>query len=130
MPSQAELFFKYHKDRKVRFKSETLKKLVDIYGGEEHLYVPEDTKPVQNEFIPEKEELVKIKKYSKKTMIKSIYPEDIYVNGHKGVWGSFYHNHFGWGYKCCNSLDKNSSCKGIEGKKENLRKIVSLYSNH
>ena len=129
MPSQAELFYKFHKEKKVKFKSENLRKLVERYGGEEHLFVPDEAKPMENEyFATEVEESLKVHKYIKKSTVKSIYPEDIFIHGHKSVWGSFYHSHFGWGYKCCYSFDKNSSCKGIEGKKENLKKIVKFYS--
>jgi len=127
MPSQAELFYRHYKEKKVQYKSENMRKLISQYGGEEHLFIPDEIKPLEDQYFAPEEEPIKVQKYMKKSLIKSIYPEDIFINGHKSVWGSFYHSHFGWGYKCCYSFDKNSSCKGIEGKKENLFKIVLKY---
>lgn len=46
---------------------------------------------------------------------KSKYPEDIYINNHTSVWGSWWAN-FQWGYECCHSTIKNSYCTGEEGK--------------
>jgi pre-mRNA-processing factor SLU7 len=46
---------------------------------------------------------------------KSIYPEDIFINNHTAVWGSWWKN-FTWGYACCHSVLKNSFCTGEAGK--------------
>ena len=40
---------------------------------------------------------------------KSKYEEDVFVNGHTSVWGSYFENGM-WGYACCHQLDKNSIC--------------------
>ncbi|SCP05292.1 step II splicing factor, putative [Plasmodium ovale] len=46
-----------------------------------------------------------------KLYIKSKYNEDIFVKNHKSVYGSYYDvNEKKWGYKCCKSIDKNSTC--------------------
>ena len=126
MPSQAELFYKYYKDKKVKVRSENFQKAIDMYGGEEHLNQPEATLTGENEAYCEYNPNGKIKKSVVKNINKSIYPEDLHINGHKHVWGSFYNDNFGWGYKCCYSFEKNSYCKGTDGKKENTKRIVSL----
>ena len=59
-------------------------------------------------------------------MVPSSYTEDVYNNNHTTVWGSYYHENFGWGYKCCGSNDKNSWCKGERGKAENLKRIEEV----
>ncbi|PHH72586.1 hypothetical protein CDD80_4423 [Ophiocordyceps camponoti-rufipedis] len=46
---------------------------------------------------------------------KSKYAEDVLVNNHGSVWGSWWSN-FKWGYACCHSLIKNSYCTGEQGK--------------
>jgi pre-mRNA-processing factor SLU7 len=46
---------------------------------------------------------------------KSIYPEDILINNHTAVWGSWWRN-FQWGYACCHSVLKNSFCTGEAGR--------------
>jgi len=48
---------------------------------------------------------------------KSRYPEDIFINDHKSVWGSWWNEHLGWGYTCCHSNDKFSYCEGERGKR-------------
>ncbi|KAJ4298455.1 mRNA splicing protein [Collariella sp. IMI 366227] len=47
---------------------------------------------------------------------KSKYPEDVFINNHTSVWGSWWSD-FRWGYACCHSFVKNSYCTGEMGKK-------------
>jgi pre-mRNA-processing factor SLU7 len=48
---------------------------------------------------------------------KSKYEEDVYVNNHKSVWGSWYDRvHRAWGYACCHQTFMNSYCTGEAGK--------------
>jgi pre-mRNA-processing factor SLU7 len=51
-----------------------------------------------------------------KVVVKSKYAEDVFINNHTSIWGSWWSN-FRWGYACCHSLVKNSYCTGEEGKK-------------
>lgn len=50
-----------------------------------------------------------------KSVINSRYEEDVYINNHTSVWGSFWKTG-NWGYKCCHSFIKNSYCVGESGK--------------
>jgi pre-mRNA-processing factor SLU7 len=45
---------------------------------------------------------------------KSKYEEDIFINNHTTVWGSWWKDHQ-WGYKCCKQTIKNSYCTGLAG---------------
>ena len=45
---------------------------------------------------------------------KSKYEEDVYVNNHTSVQGSWWKDHQ-WGYKCCKQTIKNSYCTGLAG---------------
>lgn len=47
---------------------------------------------------------------------KSMYAEDVLINNHTSVWGSWWKD-FKWGYACCHATVKNSFCTGAEGKK-------------
>lgn len=47
---------------------------------------------------------------------KSMYPEDVYINNHTSVFGSWW-KEGQWGYQCCHSVVKNSFCTGEEGKR-------------
>jgi len=58
--------------------------------------------------------------------IRSKYEEDIHENGHSSVWGSYWHPILGWGFKCCYSFDKKSTCKGEEGKIETIKREYEL----
>lgn len=38
-----------------------------------------------------------------KKVVRSRYEEDIFINDHITVWGSWYSKFLGWGYSCCYS---------------------------
>jgi pre-mRNA-processing factor SLU7 len=49
--------------------------------------------------------------------LKSKYEEDVHVNGHSTVWGSYFHKGaFRWGYADDHSLMRSSYCTGVNGK--------------
>jgi Pre-mRNA splicing Prp18-interacting factor len=52
-----------------------------------------------------------------KAVTKSKYEEDVLVNNHTAVWGSWYDRsaHL-WGYSCCHQSIKNTVCTGEAGK--------------
>jgi len=127
MPSQAELFRKFLENKKTNYRSELFDKVISKYGGEEYLKVPDEVKnPNVNEDWETYEDNNRpiVDRNTFKTMNKSFYPEDVYVNNHSSVWGSFFHNVFSWGYKCCLSFDRNSFCGGEEGAKLGRKKIL------
>ena len=124
MPSQAELFHKYVNDTKGNFRSNVLKKIISKYGGEEHLKVPDNILPDKDNDQQQFDDNVNDDNFNiNKARVKSVYTEDVYLNNHCSVWGSFYNDNFGWGFKCCLSFDKNSWCKGEEGYTQNLKLI-------
>jgi len=89
--------------------------LLQKYGGQEHTKKPPiDTKVTESERFVEYDESGGIKGAPKITP-KSKYPEDILINNHTSVWGSWWKD-FKWGYACCHSTIKNSYCTGEEGK--------------
>jgi len=120
-PSQTEIIFKDYKKKKEQIKSKMREELLAKYGGAEHLEAQEDFIPEEieeyHEYGPDGKPIKKGLKKVKATK----YPEDVYVNGHTSVWGSYYDDDLGWGYQCCLSHDKNSQCKGEEGKRDQLK---------
>lgn len=55
-----------------------------------------------------------------KQLPKSKYEEDVRINNHTTIWGSYYNrSRHCWGYACCHSLMKNSYCTGEIGKAAN-----------
>ncbi|KAF2805234.1 putative mRNA splicing protein [Mytilinidion resinicola] len=92
------------------------KAILDKYGGQEHLLsAPKGAAVVENERYVEYDEQGRIKG-APIVKAKSKYPEDILINNHTSVWGSWWSN-FKWGYACCHSIVKNSYCTGEDGKK-------------
>ncbi len=45
---------------------------------------------------------------------RSKYEEDVCINNHTAVWGSWWQDHQ-WGYACCRQMVKNSYCLGSAG---------------
>lgn len=43
------------------------------------------------------------------------YEEDVFINNHTSVWGSWWSNGQ-WGYACCHQFVRNSYCTGEKGK--------------
>lgn len=91
--------------------------LLEKYGSEKD---PAASKPrvatvVESEKYIEYDESGTIKG-ALKTAANSKYPENVFINNHTTVWGSWWAN-FQWGYACCHSIVKNSYCTGEEGKR-------------
>jgi len=92
------------------------KSLAEKYGGQEHL----QNNPLRDAAIVESDRYVEYDEKGKikgavKVKAKSQYPEDVMVNNHTSVFGSWWKD-FVWGYACCHSTVKNSYCTGEEGK--------------
>jgi pre-mRNA-processing factor SLU7 len=120
MPSQAELFRNFLENKKTNYRSDLFKKVIQKYGGEEYLQVPDEVKnsnvtenidTYDEDYAPFSDQV----RNTYRILNKSIYPEDVHINNHTSVWGSFYHKKFCWGYKCCLSFDRNSFCNGEDG---------------
>jgi len=48
---------------------------------------------------------------SERLVESSLWKEDLFVNGHKSVWGSWFDTEAKkWGYACCRGFDKGGSC--------------------
>jgi pre-mRNA-processing factor SLU7 len=136
-PSQAELMKKRFTEESKNLKVTQKKSVLDKYGGEEYLdgkgglasVVAHDTEKGSLERqarfgVATKEEIFtrdgnKIGKGAGKAYLnlKSKYEEDIFINGHTTVWGSYFHKGaFRWGYADDHSLMRNSYCTGMNGR--------------
>lgn len=115
-PTKLEMLQKEYEKKKEQFKSQVQESILQRYGGDEHLHAP--PKPLllaQTENYVEYSRYGKVIKGQEKQIIRSKYEEDVYLNNHSSVWGSYWHNGH-WGYKCCHSFMKNSYCVGEAGK--------------
>ncbi|GFY08754.1 pre-mRNA-splicing factor SLU7 [Trichonephila clavipes] len=115
-PTKAELLHQEFQVKKEEVKDNIKSGILEKYGGEEYLQAPpKQLLFAQTEDYVEYSRQGQIVKGMEKAIVRSKYEEDVYINNHTSVWGSFWHD-FKWGYKCCHSFIKNSYCTGIAGK--------------
>lgn len=116
-PTSGEILRKKEKIETESKRQAQRKALLEKYGGEEHLAPTplRDAMVVENERFVEYDETGAIRGAPKRA-IKSKYAEDILINNHTSVWGSWWYD-FQWGYACCFSTVKNSYCTGEQGKR-------------
>ena len=146
-PSQAEILKKQFKDKSADLELKRKKAVLDKYGGEEFLdgndglasavenkandeetarkaALERETRfgmsTAQEEYRPDGSLAKDASGNIKRVALKSKYEEDVFINGHWTVWGSYFHKGaFQWGYADDHSLMKNSYCTGENGRKAN-----------
>lgn len=117
VPMQAELLAREYRARKENLKKEQRKELFEKYGGEEHLLSAEAADKLR---FAQSEEFTLFNRAGAEVREANAAPrrsrweEDVLVNNHTEVWGSWWEDGH-WGYKCCHSLIKNSYCTGRAG---------------
>lgn len=126
LPSGTEVLFKKMKEKEKETVSTKTLELLGKYGGEEHLKADEGILYAQTEKYVEFGRDGKPKNLYDKGRGKSKYDEDRLINNHSSVWGSWWNEELGWGYKCCFSNEKQSMCLGEKGKVVALRKEFQL----
>lgn len=115
-PTAGEFYRKKAKEEAEQKRAEKERKLREMYGDDSKYRMPADVKKMvtESERYVEYDESGLIKG-APKDVGKSKYAEDVFVNNHTSVWGSWWSD-FRWGYACCHSSVKNSYCTGEEGK--------------
>jgi pre-mRNA-processing factor SLU7 len=124
LPTATEMIFKKAQEKLKSAASEKKSKLLKEYGGQEFLET--DFLPGQSERYVEYTRDGKIKPRKDTVMGKSKYEEDVFVNDHHTVWGSWWNLDLGWGYGCCHSTTKSSMCLGEKGKKIAVHKQYKI----
>jgi pre-mRNA-processing factor SLU7 len=119
-PTQAQLTRKRKAEEEVQ-KAEAKKKLLAEKYGVQDASTSEKTAQLaatgvmSNERFVEYDERGRVKGEADKKE-KSMYPEDVHLNNHTSVFGSWWKDGQ-WGYRCCHNVVKNSFCTGEEGKR-------------
>ncbi|KAE9211028.1 Pre-mRNA-splicing factor [Phytophthora fragariae] len=118
-PSQAEFLKKQYEERKAALEKEKSRKILDKYGGQEHLEAPpKELLLAQSEHYVEYSRDGRVIKGRERAPVRSKYIEDAFENNHTSVWGSWFdRNEMAWGYACCHSKVRKSYCTGDDGKK-------------
>ncbi|EGR29555.1 step ii splicing factor slu7, putative [Ichthyophthirius multifiliis] len=123
-PTLTEKVFKEMLDKDKNIKNMKIKQILQVYGGEEHLDVDYDLIVGQTEKYAEySADGQQLDIYNHK---RSKYIEDVFINNHTTVWGSWYSDVLGWGFACCHNNLKDSVCSGDKGKKEALVKEFKI----
>uniref|UniRef100_A0A8C9XX63 Pre-mRNA-splicing factor SLU7 n=1 Tax=Sander lucioperca TaxID=283035 RepID=A0A8C9XX63_SANLU len=114
-PTKLELLHRSFKVKKEDFKEKQRDSILEKYGGEEHLDAPpRELLLAQTEDYVEYSRHGAVLKGLEKAVARSKYEEDVLINNHTCIWGSFWKDGF-WGYKCCHSMVKQSYCTGETG---------------
>ncbi|SJK97506.1 probable Pre-mRNA-splicing factor SLU7 [Armillaria ostoyae] len=116
-PTQGELLHSEFKKRKDELKETSKVSILAKYGGEEYLQAaPQELRQGQTENYVEYSRTGQVIKGRERAKARSKYPEDVLVNNHTDVWGSWYDAATGtWGYACCHSTLHISYCSGQAG---------------
>nr|DAD19892.1 TPA_asm: hypothetical protein HUJ06_021355 [Nelumbo nucifera] len=113
-PSQAELLFKNYKVIKEKLKSKTKETIMEKYGNAASEELPRELLLGQSEQQAEYDRAGGIIKGQESSLPRSKYEEDVCINKHTSVWGSWWKDHQ-WGYKCCKQMIRNTYCTGAAG---------------
>ncbi|GAM26027.1 hypothetical protein SAMD00019534_092020 [Acytostelium subglobosum LB1] len=129
-PSQASILHEEFLKKKELLKNKAKEIILNKYGGEESLKKPEE---LSNDVVPQSEIYQEYSAAGKlikgvEKMIKSKYDEDVYINNHKAVWGSYWENGV-WGFQCCKQTIKISYCTGEAGRKLKEKKQQQQLSS-
>ncbi|KAM5531573.1 hypothetical protein V8D89_014742 [Ganoderma adspersum] len=116
-PTQGQLLHSQYIQKKEELKDTTKVSILAKYGGEEYLEkAPKELLQGQTEEYVEYSRTGQVVKGKERAKTRSKYPEDVFVNNHTAVWGSWYDPASGtWGYACCHSSVHMSYCTGDAG---------------
>ncbi|RLN02921.1 hypothetical protein BBJ28_00002043 [Nothophytophthora sp. Chile5] len=118
-PSQAEFLKQQYEERKAALEKEKSRKILDKYGGQQHLEAPpKELLLAQSEHYVEYARDGRVVKGLERAPVRSKYVEDALENNHTSIWGSWFdRGEMAWGYACCHSKVRKSYCTGADGKK-------------
>ncbi|KAI0093237.1 pre-mRNA-splicing factor SLU7 [Irpex rosettiformis] len=116
-PTEGELLHQKYEEKKAQLKDSTKVSILAKYGGEEYLEkAPKELLQGQTEEYVEFSRTGQVVKGKERAKAKSKYAEDVYINNHTAVWGSWYDAASGqWGFACCHSAVHLSYCTGEAG---------------
>ncbi|KAK7053462.1 mRNA splicing protein [Paramarasmius palmivorus] len=116
-PTQGEKLHQEFKQKREELKETSKESILAKYGGEQYLQTaPKELLQGQTENYVEYSRTGQVIKGRERAKARSKYPEDVLVNNHTCVWGSWYDPSSGrWGYACCQSTIHVSYCSGQAG---------------
>lgn len=121
-PSQAELIQRQFVEKKKKLEESRKAQVLAKYGdGKPAVPLDPRLRLGQTEaYVEYNREGRIIKGAAPAVVVRTKYEEDVYVNNHTAVWGSYYNRARAvWGYQCCHSCMRNSYCTGSKGRLAN-----------
>ncbi|CAA7028070.1 unnamed protein product [Microthlaspi erraticum] len=115
-PSQAALLYEGFRAAKEKLKSQQKEAMTAKYGNASTKdEIPMELLLGQSERQVEYDRAGRVIKGQEVIVLpKSKYEEEVYVNNHTSVYGSWWKDSQ-WGYKCCQQTIRNSYCTGSAG---------------
>ena len=107
-PSQVEMMQRQFESKKGELKQTQRDAILEAYGGAQHLDTPDERLlHGQTEAYVEYAADGRVIKGAPKAIAKSKYQEDVFLNNHTAIWGSFFDTRsFRWGFSDDHSLIK------------------------
>ncbi|KAL7423167.1 mRNA splicing protein [Cryptotrichosporon argae] len=117
-PTAGELLHREFEQKREVLKDTSKTSILERYGGEEHLErLPRELISGQTEEYVEYNRAGNVVKGRERAKARSKYDEDVFINNHTAVWGSWYdRDAAAWGFACCHSTISQSYCTGEAGK--------------
>ncbi|KAL1512211.1 hypothetical protein AB1Y20_005474 [Prymnesium parvum] len=118
-PTTLELMNKIYREKKESLKSSKANKILEKYGGAEHMQAPaKELLFAQTEEYVEYDKTGSVLRGQEKAVVRSKYVEDVHTHNHTAIWGSYFDRHtFRWGYADDHSTIFNSYGTGEAGKR-------------
>lgn len=116
-PTAGEILHQEYREKRNMLKDKNKVSVLAKYGGEEYLQrAPKELLAGQTEEYVEYSRTGQVIKGKERVKNRSKYAEDVLINNHTTVWGSYYDVSTGqWGYGCCHSTIHASYCAGEAG---------------
>mmetsp|Transcript_1782 Transcript_1782/g.5053 ORF Transcript_1782/g.5053 Transcript_1782/m.5053 type:complete len:561 (-) Transcript_1782:668-2350(-) len=109
-PTTTELMNKIYREKKDKLVSSKVNKVVEKYGGAEHLQKPpEELVFAQTEEYVEYTPTGALRDGREKAVVRSKYEEDVHAHNHSCTWGSYFDRRtFRWGYADDHATTRNA----------------------
>jgi len=121
-PTSVELMNKIYREKKEKLLSNKVNRVLEKYGGAEHLEKPPDELLfAQTEEYTEYTKAGALRQGREKAIARSKYEEDVHAHNHTEVWGSFFDRQtFRWGYADDHATVRNAYGTGESGKRARM----------
>uniref|UniRef100_A0A383WHT7 Pre-mRNA-splicing factor SLU7 n=1 Tax=Tetradesmus obliquus TaxID=3088 RepID=A0A383WHT7_TETOB len=127
LPSLAEVMYQQYRSKKEAMSSSSKQEVLAKYGNSAQKAPDESLLLGQTEAYVEYDRTGRVIK-GQEVKKRSRYEEDVLINNHTAVWGSWWSDG-AWGYACCRSCVKNSYCTGKAGEKAIVESGAQMVKN-